>query len=66
MNDTTFSLKGLVAEAENLSTLLNLFADYPSLQINCAKSTFVNFGLPQEEELQCSEALRTPIGRLPI
>ena len=52
-------------EARNLSTHLNLFADFSGLQRNCAKSALAGFGLTHEEGLQCSEALGTPIGSLP-
>ena len=53
-------------EARNLSTLLDLFVNFLGLQINCAKSAFVGFDLTLEEELQCSEALGTPIKNLPM
>ena len=53
-------------EARNLSTILDLFADFSGLQINRAKSAFVGFELTHEESLQCLEALGTPIGTLPM
>ena len=53
-------------EARNLSTILDLFADFFGLQINRAKSAFVGFELTHEESLQCLEALGTPIGTLPM
>ena len=53
-------------EAKNLSTLLDLFADSTGIQINHAKSAFVEFKLDPEEELQRSEALGTPIRSLPM
>ena len=64
-NDITIFMEGSVEEARNLSTLLDLFADFSSLQINQVESAFVKFGLTQEESLQCSEALGTPIKSLP-
>ena len=63
-DDTTFFIEGSVEEAKNLSTLLDLFADFWGLQINRAKSAFVGFSLAEEECLQCLEALGTPIGSL--
>ena len=60
--DTTFFIEGLMEEARNLYALLELFADFSELQINCAKSALVGFGLTHEEGLQCSEALGTSIG----
>ena len=65
-DDTKFFTEGFVEEARHLSTILDLFADFSGLQINRAKSDFVGFGLTQEESLQCSEALGTSIGTLPI
>ena len=53
-------------EARNLSTLLDLFVDFSGLQLNRAKSTLVGFGLTHEEGLQCSKALETSIGSLPM
>ena len=53
-------------EARNLSSLLDLFADFSSLQINRVKSAFVGFGLTHEEGFQCPGALGTPIGSLPM
>ena len=53
-------------EARNLSTILYLFTDFSSLQRNRVKSAFVGFGLTQEESLQCSEALGTPIDTSPM
>ena len=49
--------EGSVEEARNLSTLLDLFVDFSGLQINCSQSVFFGFSLPQEEKLQCLEAL---------
>ena len=65
-DDTTFFIEGSVEEAKNLSSLLNVFADCSGLHINRAKSEFVTFGLSREEELQCSRALMTPVGSLPM
>ena len=53
-------------ETRNLSTLLNLFADFLGLEINRTKLALVGFGLTHEAVLQCSEALGTPIGNLPM
>ena len=49
--DITFFTEGLVEEVRNLSTLLDLFANFSNLQINRAKLVFVGFGLTQEESL---------------
>ena len=65
-DNTTFFMEGSVEEARDLSTLLDLFPDFASLQINWAKSAFVGFGLTQEDKKQCLEALGTPIGSLPM
>ena len=51
-------------ETRNLSTLLNLFADFLGLEINRTKLALVGFGVTYEEVLQCSEALGTLIGEL--
>ena len=64
-DDTTFFMVGSVEKARNLSTILDLFADFSGLQINRAKSTFVGFGVTQDECLPCSEALGMPRGSLP-
>ena len=61
-----FFIQGLAEEARNLSTLLDLFSDFSGVQINHMKSAFLGFGLIQDEELQCSKALGTPIGSLPL
>ena len=55
-----------VEESRNLSTLLDLFVGFTGLKINCTKSAFIGFGLAQEVELQCSEALGTLSGSLPM
>ena len=65
-DDTTFFMEGSVEAARNLSTILDLFAHFSGLLISRAKSAFVGFGLTQEESLQCSKALGTPIGTLPM
>ena len=64
-DDTTFFSKGSRDEAKNISTLLDLFTNFSSLQINGAKQAFVGFRLSQEEEDQCSYALGTLKGTLP-
>ena len=53
-------------EAKNLSALLDVFADCSGLRINRDKSEFIGFGMSREEEDQCSPALGTPMGTLPI
>ena len=53
-------------EAKNLSALLDVFANCSGLRLNREKSEFTGFGLSQEEESQCSRALSTPVGALPI
>ena len=57
VDDTILFIEGLVEEARNLSTLLDIFMNFLGLQINSTKSAFQGFGLTQEEELQCLEAL---------
>ena len=59
-------MEGSVEEARNLFTLLDLIANFSSLQINWAKSAFVGFGLTQEERMQCSDAFGTLIESLPM
>ena len=59
-------MEGSLEKARNLYTLLDIFADFSGLQRNRVKSAFVGFGLTQEESPQCSEALRTLIGSLPM
>ena len=66
VDDTMFFIEGLVEEARNLSTLVDLLMDFSGLLINCVKSAFLGFGLAQEEELQSSKALGTLIGSLPM
>ena len=53
-------------QAKNLSALLDIFADCSGLQLNREKSEFTGFGLSQDEESQCSRALGTLMGTLPI
>ena len=65
-DDTLFSMEGSMEEAKNLSALLDVFADCSGLRLNREKSEFTGFGLSQDEESQCSRALGTPIGTLPI
>ena len=48
-DDSTFLMEGSVEETKDLSTLLDLFIDFLGVQIKCAKSIFVGFGLTQEE-----------------
>ena len=48
-DDTIFFIKGSMKEARNLSTLLDLFADFLGLQINHTKSSLVSFDLTREE-----------------
>ena len=42
------------------------FLDFSGLRLNRAKSTFVGFGLSEEEMSGCSQILAMPIGVLPI
>ena len=53
-------------EAKNLSILLDVFAGFSGLRLNREKSEFTGFGLSQDKESQCSCALGTPMGTLPI
>ena len=59
-NNTTFFMEGLVEEARNLPTLLDLFADFLPMQLNRAKSTFVEFGLLQDEMVDFSTTIGVP------
>ena len=64
-DDTVFFMEGSVEEAKNLSALLDVFAYCSGLRLNRGKSEFTGFGLSQDEESQCSQALGTPVGALP-
>ena len=66
VDDTLFFMEGSVEEAKNLLALLDVFADCSGLRLNREKSEFTGFGLSQDEESQCSRALGTPMGTLPI
>ena len=61
-----FFMEGSVEEAKNLSALLDVFADCSGLRLNREKSEFTGFRLSQDEESQCSRALGTLVGALPI
>ena len=52
--------------AQILSTMMDIFSDFSGLRLNRAKSTFVGFGLSEEEMGGCSQILAMPIGVLPI
>ena len=52
--------------AQTLSTMMDIFSDFSGLRLNRAKSTFVAFGLSEEEMSSCSQILTTPIRVLPI
>ena len=65
-DDTTFFIQGSWAAAHTLSTMMDIFSDFSGLQLNRAKSSFIGFGLSQEELAGCSRILATPIGTLPI
>ena len=65
-DDTLFFMEGSMEEAKNLSTLLDIFAYCSGFRLNREKSEFTGFGLSQDEESQCSRALGTPMGTLPI
>ena len=65
-DDITVFIEVSVEETKELSTLSDIFVDFWELQINRTQSAFLGFGLTQEEELQCSEALGTPSGSLPM
>ena len=65
-DDTLFFMEGSVEEAKNLSALLDVFPDCSGLRLNREKSEFIGFGLSRDEEGQCSRALGTPMGTLPI
>ena len=66
VDDTTFLIQGSMVAAHTLSTMIDIFSDFSSLQLNQAKSTFVGFGLSEEEMGGYSQILATPIGVLPI
>ena len=57
---------GSETTARTLSYMMNLFADFSSLQLNRAKSSFVGFGLATEEILRYAQILALPIGTLPL
>ena len=64
--NTTFFIQGSMAAAQTLSTIMDIFSDFSDLRLNRAKSTFVGFGLSEEEMSGCSQILAMPIGVLPI
>ena len=55
-----------MAAAQTLSIMIDIFSDFSGLRLNRAKSTFVGFGLSEEEMRRCSQIMATPIGVLPI
>ena len=65
-DDTTFFIQGSMAAAQTLSTMMDTFSDFSGLRLDRARSTFVGFGLSEEEVDGCSQILATPIGVLPI
>ena len=65
-DDTTFFIQGSWAAAHTLSVMMNIFSDFSGLRLNRAKSSFIGFGLKDEEMTGCSRILSTPIGVLPI
>ena len=65
-NDITFFIEGLVEEAKNLSTSLDLLLDFSSLQINCTKSVFIQFGLAHEEEFFFKDMRGEHLERCPL
>ena len=65
-DDTCFFLRGSVAAAHHVSSMVDIFSDFSGLHLNRAKSTVVGIGLPPEMIAQISEILFTPIASLPI
>ena len=65
-DDTTFFIQGSMEAAQILLIMMDIFSDFSGLRLNRAKSTFVGFGLSEEEMRSCSQILATPIGVLPI
>ena len=64
--DTTFFIQGSMTAAQTLSIMMDIFSDFSGLRLNRAKSTFVGFGLSEEEMSGYSQILATPIGVLQI
>ena len=65
-DDTTFFIQGSWAAAHTLSVMMDIFSDFSNLRLNRAKSSFIGFGLTDEEMTGCSRILSTPIRVLPI
>ena len=65
-DDTCFFLRGSVAAAHHVSSMMDIFSDFSSLRLNRAKSTVVGIGLPPETLAQISEILSTLVASLPI
>ena len=65
-DDTCFFLRGSVAAAHHVSSMMDIYSDFSGLRLNRAKSTAVGIGLPPEVIAQISEILSTPIAFLPI
>ena len=66
VDDTIFFMEGSVAAAEKVSTLLDMFSDFSGLSLNRAKSTFIGFGMSEEERDRCARIMSTPAGSLRI
>ena len=65
-DDTTFFICGSTVAAHHVSTMLVIFSDFSSLQLNRSKSSVVGIGLESEELAQVAVVLSTPIASFPI
>ena len=65
-DDTIFFMEDSVEAAEKVLALLDMFSNFSGLSLNMAKSTFIRFGMSEEERGQCDRILSTPAGSLPI
>ena len=64
--DTTFFIRGSTVAVHHVSTMLDIFSDFLSLQLNRSKSSVVNIGLDSEELAWVSAVLSTLVALLSI
>ena len=65
-DDTTFFLRGSTVVAHHVSTMIKIFSDFSSLQLNRGKSSVVVIRLSLEKLDRVSAVLATPVVSLPI
>ena len=65
-NDTCFFLRGSVAAAHHVSSMIDTYSDFFGLQLNRAKSTVVGIGMSSEVLAQVFEIFSTLVASLPI